>query len=661
MHESHRAKVKEIKEATKSSKRVLLIGQPNVGKSVVFSLLTGRYVTVSNYPGTTVEVMSGKSTVLGKMIVDTPGVGTFVPRSEDEIVTLKMLLSEGLDFALQVGDAKNLHRTLLLTLALSEAEIPLVLDLNMKDEAERRGYIIDVESISHHLGIPVVTTVATEKRGKDELIAALKSPRKPTIRIAYEAGIEEAVKKIAEFLPDYPVSKRFVALVLLAGNISTVDEILSELSKEKRRAIKDIILNTQAQFSEPLSQVIMYTRALIAEKIVRECLARKESARFAARFFLSFEDISTHPIAGFFVLAAVLYALYQVVGVFAAGTAVDFFESIVFGEYILPPVVNLLERVPIPLLRDFFIGEYGLITMGLTYAIAIVFPIITFFFLMFSLLEDSGYLPRLAVMLNKVFARMGLNGKAVVPMVLGLGCGTMATLVTRVLESRRERIIATFLLALGIPCSAQLGVILGMFGGIGGHALILFFGLLSLQLLMVGWLASKIIPGGSSMFIAELPPYRLPRIDNVFIKTYFRSKWFLKEAVPLFLLGTAFLFFVDLVGLLKAFSDFVSPIVSGWLGLPAKAAEAFVLGFLRRDYGAAGLFVMFEKGLMDKLQAFVSLMVITLFVPCIANLFVIIKERGPKIAAAIATFVLFYAFLAGGVINFMLRFIGVTF
>lgn len=650
-----------LKEIGPSNKKFLLIGQPNVGKSVVFSLLTGKYVTVSNYPGTTVEVMSGKSAGSDYLVVDTPGMGSIVPRSEDELVSLRMLMSKGVSCVVQVGDAKNMRRTLFLTLALAEAGIPMVLDLNMVDEAEKRGYKIQADELSRHLGIPVVMTVATERKGKEELIEAMRTPTVSTITIGYDRKIEDAILKIEKLLPESPVSKRFIALTLLSANLSMVDEILSYVDSERRQQIKKIILETQAGYSEPLTQVVMQSRAALVEKLVRDHVVRLEGISIPKRFIYSVEDVSTHPILGAFVLALVLYLLYEFVGVFAAGTVVDFFESAIFGKYLIPPIVKAFSIIPVKLVRDFFVGEYGQITMGLTYAISIVFPIVTAFFIAFSILEDSGYLPRLAVMLNRVFSKMGLNGKAVVPMVLGLGCGTMATLVTRVLETRRERIIATLLLALGIPCSAQLGVILGMFAVLGSKALILFFTLIAVQLLIVGYLASKIFPGTSAAFITEVPPYRVPRISNILSKTYYRAKWFLKEAVPLFLIGTAFLFFTDLTGLLDAIIKFASPAVVDWLNLPPKATEAFIVGFLRRDYGAAGLFVMFEKGMMDTLQAFVSLITITLFVPCLANLLVIIKERGARIAAAIVSFVFSYAFFAGGIINITLRTLGVRF
>ncbi len=647
-------------ELDTGKKKVFLVGQANVGKSLVFSSLTGKYVTVSNYPGTTVEVLTGK---IGDefVAIDTPGISGVIPKSEDERIAFESIINANdEDVILHVGDAKNLKRTLLLALTLAESSLSFVIDLNMVDEAEKRGIYIDEKKISEILGVPVVKTVATTGAGIDDLKSALRFARKPEFKVVYDPKIEAAIEEVSRLLPDkYQKRKRFVSILLLSSNLSFVDEFLKEESAETRRAIKSVILKTQSQFAEPISMVIVQTKTEIVERIFNEAVKLKAGLRQKAVNILT--DPALHPFAGFILILFVLYLLYEFVGVFAAGTVVDFIESTIFGEYVLPFFERIFSAIPSKFVYDLFMGDYGLISMGLTYAIAIVFPIVTAFFISFSILEDSGYLPRLAVLLNRSFQKLGLNGKAVVPIVLGLGCGTMATMVTRVLDTRREKIIATLLLALGIPCSAQLGVILGFFSVIGFNAFLLFILIIAVQLLIVGYLAARIIPGRSSAFVTEIPPYRIPQVTNIARKTYYRAKWYVKEAVPLFLIGTLILFVFDRIGVLQIIESIASPVVKGFLGLPPKAAETFILGFLRRDYGAAGLFTLFEKGMMDKLQAFVSMVVITLFIPCLANLLMIIKERGPKIAAAITVFVFSYAFFAGGVINYLLRLLNVNF
>jgi ferrous iron transport protein B len=303
------------------------------------------------------------------------------------------------------------------------------------------------------------------------------------------------------------------------------------------------------------------------------------------------------------------------------------------------------------------VGEYGLFTMAVTYAFAIIFPIVTAFFLFFGLLEDSGYLPRLSVLSDRVFRVIGLNGRAVLPMVLGLGCGTMATLTARILDTKKERLLVSFLLTLAVPCSAQLGVVMAMLSGLSARAFILWFLIILFVLTTIGFFVSRLIPGQRSPFIQEIPPMRLLQIKNIFAKTIARLKWYLKEAVPLFILGTFILFISDKLGLLSWIERFLRPFIVTWLHLPKETTAAFIIGFLRRDYGAAGLYVLAKNGLLDKIQILVSLVVITLFVPCIAQFFVTVKERGLRMAVLISTFVFLFAFLAGGIISHILRYL----
>jgi ferrous iron transport protein B len=262
-------------------------------------------------------------------------------------------------------------------------------------------------------------------------------------------------------------------------------------------------------------------------------------------------------------------------------------------------------------------------------------------------------------MTNKIFKKMGLNGKAVLPMVLGLGCDTMATMTTRILDTEKDRTIVTLLLALGVPCSAQLGVILGMFAGLPGHYLLIWISLIAAILVVVGYLAARVIPGESSDFILEIPPLRIPQISNIVVKTLARIEWYLKEAVPLFILGTLILFVLHKTKLLSLLEWVARPLIVYFLGLPAKVTEAFIIGFLRRDYGAAGLFMLAKDGQLDPRQVLVSLVTITLFIPCIAQFFMMIKERGMKKTLWMSAVIFPVAFGVGGMLNFLLRWIGI--
>ena len=639
---------------------IALVGHPNVGKSVLFQKLTGQRVIGNNYPGTTVEVTRGSLRNLPETtLVDTPGVIAFPPHSEDEQVTGRVLLYEPLSAILQVGDAKNLRRTLNLTIQLAEMGVPLVLALNMMDEAHSRGISLNHALLAEYLSIPVIPTTAIRSQGLKELTAALGTNQSPNFRLAYPIEIENAIANISTYFSalQTPISNRALSLLWLSCDPVTekwLQEHLQEQNYQELHAQRQLL---QLSFIDPLSYVIQGARLDYMEGVVSAVVV--DAGNGWRGISTTLGRLATHPIMGWAILAVILYGLYWFVGVFGAGILVGLLEEGLFGQVINPWVVAQVSRlVPIPLLVDLLVGEYGLWTMGVTYALALILPIVTTFFLAFGVLEDSGYLPRLAALSNRLFQRMGLNGKAVLPMVLGLGCVTMATLTTRVLETKRERLLVILLLALAVPCSAQLGVVMGILAGVSFSAMLIWSGVVAIVLLAIGWLAARLMPGERMKLLVELPPMRWPVLSNVILKTLARIEWYLKEVIPLFLLGTAILFILDRTGILNQIIKLGEPLVSGWLGLPPEASAAFLLGFLRRDFGATGLFVMQSEGLLSPIQIVVAMVTITLFIPCLASVLMIAKERSWRTAIAMVALITPLAFIIGGLLFRLLSTVG---
>lgn len=641
-----------------SYERVALVGTPNVGKSVLFGILTGKYATVSNYPGTTVEITHANMELDGRkfLIVDTPGVNSLLPMSEDEQVTRDILLKERPAKVIQVGDTKNLKRTLAITIQIAEMGLPLVLDLNMEDEAQERGISIDTRRLSEILGVSVVSTVAPERRGIRELRAALSSPSTavPCLTVQYPELIEQYTERIAALLPQTTISRRSLALMIIAKDETLKGWLTSNVAPEIVLEIEELRSLCRRSFDRSIGGAINEARMKLAGELAASVTSyARPSGNPLIRGLSAY---SMHPVWGVPILLAVLYAMYQFVGILGADILVGFIEETIFGTYLNPMFTKTVETIiPFTFFQDMLIGEYGIITMAITYAIGIVLPITTTFFIAFSVLEDSGYLPRLAIMSNRVFNIMGLSGKAVLPMVLGLGCGTMAVMTTRILETRRDRIIATFLLALAVPCAAQLGVIMGIIGGLSGKALALWVGVIIALLLITGRLAAMIVKGESSDFLLEIPPLRIPQARNILIKTWHRAIWYLREAVPLFIYGTLALFTLDKLHLMGFIEHALSPVITGVLGLPVEATEAFLIGFFRRDYGAAGLYSLSEKGMLDPVQTIVSLVTLTLFVPCLAHFLMMIKERGMRASFIMLGIIVPVAITVGGVLNWVLR------
>lgn len=643
-----------------TAESIALVGNPNVGKSVLFQHMTGRYVNVSNYPGTTVEVMRSAASFLpGVMVIDTPGVSALPAASEDEQVTARVLIHEPLRAILQVGDAKNLRRTLLLTLQLIEMQRPMALALNMIDEARARGIQIDHLALGARLGVPVIPTVATRGAGVEDLKRALADIAPPCFEMRYPAPIEEALCDMLPALPDSPIAPRSLGLLYLTGDTIAQAWINQHVGAQEQALLTERRARLQQTLDQPVATVIQQTRLAWAKETADAVTVTQSNANARLAIGARLGRLAAHPVWGLPILALTLYALYWFVGVFGAGDLVGLLEETLFGEIINPWMTELIHGLfGDSLISAFLVGEYGVWTMGMTYALALIFPIVTTFFLAFGILEDSGYLPRLAALTNRLFTAIGLNGKAVLPMVLGLGCVTMATMTTRVLENKRDRLLVTLLLALAVPCSAQLGVVMGMLSSVSPGATLWWAGVVLVVLFVVGWLAARLWPGERSILFIELPPLRLPQASNVLVKTFARLEWYLKEVVPLFLIGTAILFALDQIGALPWLIQAGEPLVNGWLGLPPEASAAFLMGFLRRDFGATGLFALESAGMLSPLQIVVGMVAITLFVPCVASVMMIARERGARASIGMVALIFPLAFAVGGILFRLLTLLG---
>lgn len=650
---------------TEKVKRVLLVGNPNVGKSMTFNKLTGAYVVVSNYPGTTVTIDEGKFTHKGIAfeVTDSPGMYSLSSISEEERISKLLVLTDSYDTIVHVLDAKNMERSLDLTLQLKEAGKDVILAVNMMDELESKGCSIDKEGLESALNIPVILTSASENKGIDELKEVLTQDREVISKnVQYESKVEHVLLDLEYLLKsNYPISKRTISVMLLEE-----DEDVTKLVEEREKNYKTIegfIKKSLTNFQEPIEYLNRLNLHNLSIKYKEKYTIKIDNGSHedkSGKISLN-EKISRKlidPIWGIPILFIVLYfGLYQFVGVFGAGYLVDFIETTIFGQYIVPPITNLVNTyiTSIPL-KNLFIGPYGIITLGLNYAIAIILPIVGTYFFMFAILEDSGYLPRLALLLDSLFKRIGLNGRAIIPIVLGVGCGSMATIVTRTLETKRERTIATILLALTIPCSAQLGIIFAILSGYPVAIWIWALVIISI-FLITGYASSKLLPGEKSDFYMELPPIRVPKLENILTKTYSRMVWYFKELLPIFLAVSVIIWALDLIGVFPFIIDLMIPVVNG-IGLPNVASESFILGFFRRDYGAAGLYS--ARTALTGVQLLVATVTLTLFLPCVAQFMIMIKERGLKTALGIGLLSLTIAFTTGFILNLIFTSLGIV-
>ncbi len=594
-------------------RKIVLAGNPNVGKSVFFGFLTGIYAEVSNYPGTTVEISRGRMSHCE--ILDTPGIYGVSSFNDEERVARDIILDA--DMILNIVDAVHLERDLFLTQQLIDMGKPLVVALNFMDEVGKTGLNIDVDRLQDLLGVEVIPSTAVKQQGLDQVKNALQNARRghtdPDLADRLRGVIERA-------------GSRAEALMIQEG-----DPFVSRRHGLSPGDDRDFFyLRRRDRVNE------------IVQQVVRD-LSRR------SRFRDAFGRWAVNPLTGFPMMAVVLYALYKTIGIWVAGDLVGITENKImeglYEPWIRDVVTSMIEgNSPV---GQILIGEFGLLTMTVTYLIGLLLPLVTAFYLCLSILEDSGYLPRLATLVDRIMTSIGLNGRAVIPLILGIGCVQLGTITTRLLGTRREKSIATALLNLAIPCSAQLGVIAGMLAAVGGRWVFLYMAVIFAVLAVMGTLLNRLLPGKSSALLIDLPPMRLPRAGNVVKKTWTRSFFFMKEAYPWFLLGSFLVAVLQVTGGLALWERLLAPFTEGWLQIPKEAATAFVMGMVRRDFGAAGLTSL----PMTPPQVVVSLIVITLFVPCIASLMILFKERGAREALMIWVGSWLVAFLVGGVVS----------
>lgn len=591
---------------------VVLAGNPNVGKSVVFNALTGTYVDVSNFPGTTVELTRGR--MGNRDLLDTPGVYGVSSFNEEETVARDVILEA--DVVINVVDAVHLERDLFLTLQLIDMGKLTLVALNMADEARKRGVGVDRDLLEDLLGVPVIETVAVDGAGITELEVSIERARTGHTDPELERDLVLMASR---------VGSRAEALMVLEG-----DEIVSKRHGLEPGNLRDTIyVRRRERVNDICGHVVTETT---------------QGASLSAKL----SHAMMHPLTGIPMLIALLVAMYVVLGQWIAGGLVGVLEGTLMNGYWVPFVERLVGAVFAPGSAPFVMlaGEFGVLTMTPTYLLGVILPLVTGFYLLLSLLEDSGYLPRIAALSDRALSSLGLNGRAIIPLILGLGCVTMGTLTARILGSKRERFIATALMAIAVPCSAQIAVIAALMARTGP----LYAGIYFVALLGIfgglGTVLNKITPGVSTDLLIDLPTLRVPRLDNVVRKTGLKVYQFMKEVAVFFLIGATLISTLEVTGALTWIQRVAAPLTVTWLGLPAQAASAFVMGFVRRDFGAAGFFTM---RLSDP-QLLVAMVTITLFVPCIASVMVIVKERGVGYMAGLFVSSVGLAFLLGGLL-----------
>ncbi|MDH5780121.1 MAG: ferrous iron transport protein B [Candidatus Bathyarchaeota archaeon] len=637
---------------TKGKFVIALAGNANVGKSVVFNHLTGLHQHIGNWPGKTVEKAEGTLHFEGYTIdiIDLPGIYSLSTFSIEELVSRIYIAVERPDLIVNVVDASVLERNLFFTLQLMELETPMVIALNQVDMAKKKGIKINSKKLEKTLSVPVIPTVATMGTGLYELLRRSvetieKGGRNPP-KMKYGEEVEERIEALSELIKKvhYPYPARWTAIKLLEKD-EQVEREIHEINPEIVFAAEKFANEIEEIHGHSCSTVITSERYEIASCIAREVQSIVPPTKPPMRERL--HALTTHKILGYPILAVSLLSI--------------FYAIFTFGDYtsgLLNDLFYCLEPIFESILGSGIVEKliWGGVMEGIIAGVTIALPYIIPFYLILYLLEDSGYLSRIAFLLDNMMHAIGLHGKAFIPLMLGYGCNVPACLGCRIMETERERLIAGFVATL-VPCAAQTAIILGLVGSFLGIQWALALYIINLLIIfLLGRLAFKALPGEPTALIMEMHDYRAPHLGTALKQTWFRLVEFIKIAFPLIIVGSLAIKLAEVMGLLNRIASVLSPITVAWLGLPAITGIALIFGVLRKELTLIMLATLLLKPgqtfalVLTPVQMIVFTLVTMLYIPCIATIAALVREFGWKKAAFITVVEIIFAVVAGGVV-----------
>ena len=636
---------------TKNRLVIALAGNANVGKSVIFNHLTGLHQHIGNWPGKTVEKAEGTLHYRGYTIdiIDLPGIYSLSTFSIEELISRIYIAVERPDLVINVVDASVLERNLFFTLQLMELETPMVIALNQVDMAKKKGIKINYKKLEKALGVPVVPTVATRGIGLYELlqrsVESIEEGEANPAKMKYGGEVEERIEALSELVKKihYPYPARWTAVKLLE-NDEQVEREIREIDPEIISAAEKFADEIEEIHDHSCSTVITSERYEIAGCIAREAQSIVPPIKPPMRERL--HALTTHKILGYPILAISLLSVFYFIftfGNYTSGLLTDLFYGLkpIFESILGSGIVEKLI--------------WGGVMEGIIAGVTIALPYIVPFYFLLNLLEDSGHLSRIAFLLDNLMHKIGLHGKAFIPLMLGYGCNVPACLGCRIMETERERLIAGFVTTL-VPCAAQTAIILGLVGSFVGINWALALYIINLLIIfLLGRLAFKALPGEPTALIMEMHDYRVPHLRTVLKQTWFRLMEFVKIAFPLIILGSFAIKFAEVMGLLTPIAGFLSPITFTWLGLPAITGIALIFGVLRKELTLIMLAtLLLESGqtfadVLTPVQMIVFALVTMLYIPCIATIATLVKEFGWKKALFITAFEIVFAIVVGGV------------
>ncbi len=641
---------------TKKHVVIALAGNANVGKSVIFNHLTGMHQHIGNWPGKTIEKAEGTLHFKGYTIdvVDLPGIYSLSTFSIEELISREYIAVENPDLVVNVVDASVLERNLFFTLQLMELETPMIVALNQMDMAKKKGIRIDHEKLEEILGVPVVPTVAPNQTGIYELLQTsvdlIEKKAATPSKVRYGEEIEEQIRQLSEAVErlNLPYPARWVAIKLLEGD-EQVESRIRQIDPKTLTAAKRLAAQIENIHGHSCSTVITSARYEIAGCIAREVQQIVTPMKPPLREKL--HALTTHRVLGYPIMAATILSVFFAIFSFGGYTSALLSDSL----YGLRPLFHSVLGTGI-------VGElvWGGLAEGLIAGITIALPYLAPFYLALYFLEDSGYLSRIAFLMDNIMHKIGLHGKAFIPMMLGFGCNVPACLGCRIMETQRERLIAVFVVTL-VPCAATSVIIFGLVGAfVGAQWALLLYGVDLAIIFVLGRIAFKAFPGEPTGLIMEMHDYKVPHAGTVAKQMWFRLKEFIKMAFPLIIMGSFAIKLASLLGLLEPLAATLSPVTVVWLGLPAITGITLIFGVLRKELTLIMLATLLGTtnfaAVLEPIQMVVFTLVAMLYIPCISTIGALVKELGWKKAFAITVFKVVFAIVVGGVAYRLLMF-----
>ncbi|MBA4367125.1 MAG: hypothetical protein C0403_05740 [Desulfobacterium sp.] len=641
---------------------IAVVGNMNVGKTTLFERMCKGKTESLNIPGNTVSVSSAKIKGTDYVAYDTPGIYSIFSTNEDAQISRNIILqangSCNIQGVIVVADAKNMKRSLAIALQYAEFGIPMMLDVNMIDESASLGIQINTRSLSTLLGINVVKTIARDGIGVQKLISGISEMKIANSLIEYPDWIRDYLTVIEDILQTEEPYSKVIGILLLSGDPGVEKYIENRFGSGMLMQLKNLAANYNKGKNTDAAILLTNLFYKKAEKIVAEI--QTDEPPLKSPFIAKFGDWCTSFRTGIPIAMIILLFLYLFIGSFGASFLVDNINNTIFKGILIPAAQKLISPIPNAFIRDMIIDpDFGILPAGVFLALGLVLPVLFCFYIAFGVLEDSGYLARLSILLDKVFQKMGLNGKGVIPLVMGFSCVTMAILTTRMLDTNKEKNIATFLLILGMPCAPLLAVMFIILGKMHISASITVFGIIFTQIFIAGILANKILPGRRSPLLMILPSMRLPKPDQIVKSAVTKTYFFMKEAIPVFIFASFLVFIFDRMGGLAMLEYIFKPITSDLMGLPEKSVQVFIKTIIRRESGATEIEHLSYS--YTNVQLVINLLVMTSLSPCINATIILFKERGTKAAVSILCAVMTYAVLIGTVLNYVCRSFKITF